>query len=325
MRRTATSRSIRARSAANSPRGSTRLSLPSFLPARSCASAVSAPAADDLTRYRVIAAAQTRESQFGAGDALVEVSKPLIVEPALPRFLRTGDEVIFRAVVRQEEDAASRVEAEMSVEGKASGRASSSLELAGRAPGVVSFRVEASEAPGNATARFSVHTPSASDAVAVSLLGGRVAVGAQDCHAKPSGAHTGDVSAVMLRDAGARWVILGHSERRADHAETDALVAVYQRFLQRGIDLGQQLTGLNLRANFNVQVPQYPTLTKCQTTLQHRSHLAAQLAAIGESSDRNGHRSFNNSRFGWCRHNRDRSWLRRWWWRPGFGCRRADQ
>ncbi len=51
-----------------------------------------------------------------------------------------------------------------------------------------------------------------------------VAVGAQDCHPKASGAHTGDLSAEMLADAGASAVIVGHSERRADHGETDALV-----------------------------------------------------------------------------------------------------
>ena len=49
-------------------------------------------------------------------------------------------------------------------------------------------------------------------------------IGGQDCHAKASGAHTGDISAAMLKDAGASHVILGHSERRADHAETNALV-----------------------------------------------------------------------------------------------------
>ena len=49
-------------------------------------------------------------------------------------------------------------------------------------------------------------------------------VGGQDCHAKDKGAHTGDISAAMLVDAGATHVILGHSERRADHAETDAQV-----------------------------------------------------------------------------------------------------
>ena len=49
-------------------------------------------------------------------------------------------------------------------------------------------------------------------------------VGGQDCHPKPLGAHTGDISAAMLADAGASHVILGHSERRADHGEADALV-----------------------------------------------------------------------------------------------------
>ena len=60
--------------------------------------------------------------------------------------------------------------------------------------------------------------------VAALLAGSRVAVGAQDCHAAPRGAHTGDVAAPMLRDAGATYVILGHSERRTDHGETDAAV-----------------------------------------------------------------------------------------------------
>jgi triosephosphate isomerase len=51
-----------------------------------------------------------------------------------------------------------------------------------------------------------------------------LAVGAQDCHPKASGAHTGDISAEMLADAGATAIIVGHSERRADHGETDVLV-----------------------------------------------------------------------------------------------------
>jgi len=53
---------------------------------------------------------------------------------------------------------------------------------------------------------------------------GAVAVGGQDCHPQPSGAHTGDIATEMLADAGARAVIVGHSERRADHHESDALV-----------------------------------------------------------------------------------------------------
>ncbi|MBV8700674.1 MAG: triose-phosphate isomerase [Bradyrhizobium sp.] len=51
-----------------------------------------------------------------------------------------------------------------------------------------------------------------------------LSIGAQDCHPKASGAHTGDISAEMLADAGARAVIVGHSERRTDHGESDDLV-----------------------------------------------------------------------------------------------------
>jgi triosephosphate isomerase (TIM) len=51
-----------------------------------------------------------------------------------------------------------------------------------------------------------------------------VKIGGQDCHAKDSGAHTGDISALMLKDAGASHVIVGHSERRTDHAETNETV-----------------------------------------------------------------------------------------------------
>lgn len=61
-------------------------------------------------------------------------------------------------------------------------------------------------------------------AVAEAVAGSGLAVGGQDCHAKVSGAHTGDTSPVMLKDAGASYVILGHSERRTDHAESDAQV-----------------------------------------------------------------------------------------------------
>jgi triosephosphate isomerase len=61
-------------------------------------------------------------------------------------------------------------------------------------------------------------------AFAAQAKGTALMVGGQDCHPKASGAHTGDISAPMLKDAGATHVILGHSERRADHGETDALV-----------------------------------------------------------------------------------------------------
>jgi triosephosphate isomerase (TIM) len=54
--------------------------------------------------------------------------------------------------------------------------------------------------------------------------GSRVAIGGQDCHAEPAGAYTGDIAAEMLKDAGASAVIVGHSERRHYHGETDAMV-----------------------------------------------------------------------------------------------------
>ena len=56
------------------------------------------------------------------------------------------------------------------------------------------------------------------------LRGAKVALGAQDCHMAEKGAHTGDISPLMLKDLGCSHVILGHSERRADHAESDDIV-----------------------------------------------------------------------------------------------------
>lgn len=72
-------------------------------------------------------------------------------------------------------------------------------------------------------------------------------IGGQDCHAEASGAHTGDISAQMLADAGATAVITGHSERRADHGETDAIVAAksmaaYAAGLVAVICIGETLT-----------------------------------------------------------------------------------
>lgn len=74
-----------------------------------------------------------------------------------------------------------------------------------------------------------------------------VRIGAQDCHPEPKGAHTGDVSAEQLADAGATAVILGHSERRADHAESDDLVrakveAAWRAGLQAILCIGETET-----------------------------------------------------------------------------------
>ncbi len=59
---------------------------------------------------------------------------------------------------------------------------------------------------------------------AVATVAGRIAIGGEDCHAEIAGAFTGDISAEMLKDAGATATIVGHSERRRNHGETDAMV-----------------------------------------------------------------------------------------------------
>lgn len=81
-------------------------------------------------------------------------------------------------------------------------------------------------------------------AFAEAMKGSKVRIGAQDCHFKGSGAHTGDISASMLKDAGATDVIVGHSERRADHGESSELIcrkaeAVHKESLSAIICVGE--------------------------------------------------------------------------------------
>jgi len=78
------------------------------------------------------------------------------------------------------------------------------------------------------------------------LRGAKVALGAQDCHFAEKGAHTGDVSPLMLTDLGCKYVILGHSERRADHLESNELinkkaVAAHKAGLKTVICIGETL------------------------------------------------------------------------------------
>ena len=81
------------------------------------------------------------------------------------------------------------------------------------------------EATKDATADILICPPATLiSAAAEAVSGSKVAIGGQDCHAAAAGAHTGDISADMLIDAGATAVILGHSERRTDHGETDITV-----------------------------------------------------------------------------------------------------
>ncbi len=71
------------------------------------------------------------------------------------------------------------------------------------------------------------------DKVKSAMKGSSIQLGGQDCHAAASGAHTGDISAEMLKDAGCTAVIVGHSERRTNLGETDALVAAKARAAHR--------------------------------------------------------------------------------------------
>jgi triosephosphate isomerase len=97
---------------------------------------------------------------------------------------------------------------------KMNGLAGSAAELGKIVAGSAGYRCDLMVCPpATLIARF-----------AVAAAGSPVTIGAQDCHPEPSGAHTGDIAAEMLADAGARAVIVGHSERRIDHHESDALV-----------------------------------------------------------------------------------------------------
>ena len=70
--------------------------------------------------------------------------------------------------------------------------------------------------------------------LAAAAKGTRIGIGSQDCHANESGAHTGDISAEMVKDAGGKAAIVGHSERRTDHGETDATVKAKAEAAWRG-------------------------------------------------------------------------------------------
>lgn len=93
-----------------------------------------------------------------------------------------------------------------------------------------SLDVIAALAEAHATAIVDILVCPPATLIAAAAAGsGPVAIGGQDCHMAESGAHTGDISPLMLRDAGASHVILGHSERRQDHGEDDDMVCAKAR------------------------------------------------------------------------------------------------
>ncbi len=114
------------------------------------------------------------------------------------------------------------------------------------------------------------------NAVKAELGASAIGLGGQDCHAEKSGAYTGDISAEMLADAGASYVIVGHSERRAAHAETDARVAAkaaaaYRAGLTPIICVGESLEQRDKGETLTVITSQLagsvPDLAASQTTV----------------------------------------------------------
>ncbi len=123
-------------------------------------------APDNLTRYRVVAVAQTRANQFGAGDDVVEVAKPLQIEPSLPRFLRVGDEVELRAVVRQSARDRDKLSVTCTTDAglkllDANSAAPTVADADRNAPLVARFRAKVADLPG---AKISFTATSANDA-----------------------------------------------------------------------------------------------------------------------------------------------------------------
>ncbi len=112
----------------------------------------------------------------------------------------------------------------------------------------------------------------------VSTIGNNaaVAIGAQDCHVSAHGAHTGDLSAEMLADAGARAVIVGHSERRGDHGETDSLICAKAKAAARaglisiicvGETAGQRAAGLTQAVVLRQLAASVPDAAQAETTV----------------------------------------------------------
>lgn len=128
---------------------------------------------DNLTRFRVIAVGQTKESQFGAGDTTFTVSKKLMIEPALPRFLREGDEFELRAVARQKISRSEKLAIRCTTGGEIEliGEPQQEVTAAQDAPVVVRFKARAKNV-GSGTARFDIvqlSDPKAADSVEVTL------------------------------------------------------------------------------------------------------------------------------------------------------------
>lgn len=133
----------------------------------------SCEAPDNLTRFRVIALGQTRANQFGAGDTTLTVTKNLLIDPALPRFVREGDEVELRAVARQKVTDQDTLRVRCTAGGVLELLSDPVVEISAvrDAPAVVRFKARAT-AVGSGTVKFEVVSaadPQRTDAVEVTV------------------------------------------------------------------------------------------------------------------------------------------------------------
>lgn len=133
----------------------------------------SCEAPDNLTRFRVIAVGQTAASQFGAGSTTFDVTKDLLIEPSLPRFLREGDEIELRAVARQKLAPTDQLTVRCTTGGGLvlTSDSQASAPAAQDAPAVFRFRAKAASV-GSSTVKFEVvssTSPRKSDAVEITL------------------------------------------------------------------------------------------------------------------------------------------------------------
>ncbi len=128
---------------------------------------------DNLTTYRVCSAAQTKEHQFGFGDTTFKVSKSLMVEPALPRFLRHGDLIELRAVIRQNVADAADINITCETEGAlaldTAVAPSTTHQCPRNVPTVARFRARVAESGTSAKVRFLAKGATAGDAVEIAL------------------------------------------------------------------------------------------------------------------------------------------------------------
>ena len=129
-------------------------------------------APDNLTRFRIVALAQTAGNQFGSGSETFTVSKKLLIEPALPRFLREGDAIDLRAVARQRVAASEMLDVSCTTGLELSGGGRKEVQAIKDAPAIVQFQAKVPAGIGETKIRFDViskRANSAPDSVEITL------------------------------------------------------------------------------------------------------------------------------------------------------------